>query len=89
MCAWCREVQGATLRHWRWRGILTDYLEAAPAGEPPSPDAPAILLVHGFGAFSGKRVGRGGLWGWLVCRGDALAFLGTVLWGSESPGQVP
>ena len=41
---------GATLRHWRWRGILTDYLVAAP--EKPLPGAPAVLLVHGFGAFS-------------------------------------
>ncbi len=41
---------GAMLRHWRWRGILTDYLVATP--EVPLPGAPAVLLVHGFGAFS-------------------------------------
>ncbi|GAB4818230.1 hypothetical protein N2152v2_005276 [Parachlorella kessleri] len=45
-----REVNGAKLRHWRWRGMLTDYLEAVP--DNPRPGAPAILLVHGFGAFS-------------------------------------
>jgi len=44
------EVHGAKLRHWRWRGILTDYLVAHP--ETPLPGAPAVLLVHGFGAFS-------------------------------------
>jgi pimeloyl-ACP methyl ester carboxylesterase len=41
---------GATLRHWRWRGILTDYLEGTP--KEPLPGAPALVLVHGFGAFS-------------------------------------
>ena len=46
---------GATLRHWRWKGILTDYLVATPPleeGGVPLPGAPAVLLVHGFGAFS-------------------------------------
>ena len=59
---------GAVLRHWRWRGILTDYLVASPGaikgnGESEGDDTnndnnnktnntPAILLVHGFGAFS-------------------------------------
>lgn len=42
-------LHGATLRHWRWRGILTDYLVAHP--KRPLPGAPAVLLVHGFGAF--------------------------------------
>ena len=65
---------GATTRHWRWRGILTDYVsvekeyEATNANEvtktyktrngSASDDAngtnherPAIVLVHGFGAF--------------------------------------
>jgi pimeloyl-ACP methyl ester carboxylesterase len=44
-----RPAHGATLRHWRWRGGLADYLEAVPAA--PLPGAPAVLLVHGFGAF--------------------------------------
>lgn len=44
------QIHGAKVRHWRWRGILTDYLVAHP--ELPLPGAPAVLLVHGFGAFS-------------------------------------
>lgn len=42
-----QSVFGATLEHFRWRGVLTDYL-AASSGQP---DKPAIVLVHGFGAF--------------------------------------
>ena len=42
-------VGGGTLRHWRWRGVLVEYVEAHP--ETPKPGAPALLLVHGFGAF--------------------------------------
>ena len=40
-------------RHWRWRGVLTEFLVATPAsvGALPLPGAPAMLLVHGFGAF--------------------------------------
>jgi hypothetical protein len=34
---------------WRWRGALTDYCVAEPA--IPKEGAPAVLLVHGFGAF--------------------------------------
>ncbi|KAL4435621.1 hypothetical protein ABPG77_002584 [Micractinium sp. CCAP 211/92] len=46
-----RAAHGATLHHWRWRGLLTDYLAAeAPAGAA-DPTRPAILLCHGFGAF--------------------------------------
>lgn len=48
----------ATLRHWRWRGVLVEYVEALPSSADParfSPAddaaAPAILLIHGFGAF--------------------------------------
>jgi len=43
------QVQGGVMRHWRWKGLLTEYL----VGEPDKPldNAPAILLVHGFGAF--------------------------------------
>ena len=42
-------VKGGVMRHWRWKGLLTEYL----VGEPDKPieNAPAILLVHGFGAF--------------------------------------
>lgn len=46
---------GAVVRHWRWGryGVLTDYLVAHPpsASDTLPVDAPAILLVHGFGAF--------------------------------------
>ncbi|KAF8056019.1 cry [Scenedesmus sp. PABB004] len=34
---------------WRWRGALTDYCVVEPP--TPRPGAPAIVLVHGFGAF--------------------------------------
>lgn len=52
-----QQAYGATLHHWRWQGLITDYL-AAPAaqGEAGVGDQstrPAILLCHGFGAFSG------------------------------------
>jgi pimeloyl-ACP methyl ester carboxylesterase len=43
-------IDGAALYHWRWRGMLTDYLYAPPEGVERE-GAPAILLVHGFGAF--------------------------------------
>ena len=43
-------IEGATVHHWRWRGYLTDYLAAKT--ENTRTQAPAILLVHGFGAFS-------------------------------------
>ncbi|PRW33974.1 deoxyribodipyrimidine photolyase isoform A [Chlorella sorokiniana] len=45
-----RAAHGATLHHWRWRGLLTDYLAAQ--GAPAGSTRPAILLCHGFGAFS-------------------------------------
>ncbi|WIA43807.1 hypothetical protein OEZ86_010225, partial [Tetradesmus obliquus] len=34
---------------WRWRGALTDFCVVEPRN--PRPGAPAIVLVHGFGAF--------------------------------------
>uniref|UniRef100_A0A383VQC0 Photolyase/cryptochrome alpha/beta domain-containing protein n=1 Tax=Tetradesmus obliquus TaxID=3088 RepID=A0A383VQC0_TETOB len=34
---------------WRWRGALTDFCVVEPRN--PKPGAPAIVLVHGFGAF--------------------------------------
>ena len=43
---------GATLQHLRWRGLLTDYLVARPPKNMELQGAPAVLLVHGFGAFS-------------------------------------
>jgi len=42
-----QSVFGADLGHCRWRGVLTDYLFSS-SGQP---DRPAIVLVHGFGAF--------------------------------------
>ncbi|KFM24694.1 Uncharacterized protein F751_2412 [Auxenochlorella protothecoides] len=65
-----REVHGARLGHWRWRGTLTDYLVAG------DPSAPAILLVHGFGAF-------GEHW-----RGNvaALARAGYAVYAPTLPG---
>ena len=45
-----KEVFGSRLHYWRWRGILTDYLYSPPTSTP-IPNAPAIVLVHGFGAF--------------------------------------
>jgi hypothetical protein len=35
-------------RMWRWRGHLISYIELESAA---GPDAPAILLTHGFGAM--------------------------------------
>jgi pimeloyl-ACP methyl ester carboxylesterase len=44
-----QSVFGATLEHFRWRGVLTDYLVALSSSGQS--DKPAIVLVHGFGAF--------------------------------------
>lgn len=38
---------GATVEHVRWRGVLTDFLHASSGKH----EGPAIVLVHGFGAF--------------------------------------
>ena len=51
-----RHSFGATTRHWRWRGVLTDYLavegdDAADGARKRGDKRPAIVLVHGFGAF--------------------------------------
>lgn len=43
---------GAVLGHWRWRGILSDYLYSTTTTDNINNNAPAVLLVHGFGAFS-------------------------------------
>lgn len=52
-----RRAHGATLHHWRWKGVLTDYLAAPASGSGTAAagaaERPAILLCHGFGAFSG------------------------------------
>lgn len=49
----CRPAHGATLHHWRWRGLLTDYLASQAPDGGSDPARPAILLCHGFGAFGG------------------------------------
>lgn len=69
-----KEVHGARLHHWRWRGILTDFLVAK--AEAPLPGAPAVLLVHGFGAF-------GEHWRDNVA---ALAAQGFDVYGPTFPG---
>ena len=46
-----RHAYGATTRHWRWRGVLTDYVSVEGDDEGQRGRRPAIVLVHGFGAF--------------------------------------
>ena len=54
----CRDTKtGDAPRHWRWRGFLTDYYTAEVPAEARS-DAPALLLVHGFGAFGEQWRGQ-------------------------------
>ena len=43
------------------QGFLTDFFTAVPeeyGSEPPDPEAPAFLLVHGFGAFGEQWRGQ-------------------------------
>lgn len=47
---------GDAPRHWRWRGFLVDYYTAE--CKYPKPGAPALLLVHGFGAFGEQWRGQ-------------------------------
>ncbi|KAK9836731.1 hypothetical protein WJX74_006975 [Apatococcus lobatus] len=42
---------GLKARHWRWRGFLTDYYTEEVECAAASLQKPAVLLVHGFGAF--------------------------------------
>eukprot|EP00884_Botryococcus_braunii_P015481 jgi/Botrbrau1/2616/Bobra.145_1s0036.1 len=53
-------VCGGSPRHWRWRGFMTDYYIAGPeeCGVEEREDAPAVLLVHGFGAFGEQWRGQ-------------------------------
>lgn len=48
-----RSAFGAAVEHWRWRGVLTDYLYAASSSSSHEgvQESPSIVLVHGFGAF--------------------------------------
>jgi hypothetical protein len=62
---------------WRWRGALTDYCFAEPAdGAAAGPDAPAIVLCHGFGAFGDQWRGNLG----------ALAAAGYRVYAPTLPG---
>ncbi|CAK0783042.1 hypothetical protein CVIRNUC_006237 [Coccomyxa viridis] len=75
-----RCMQGNTgfPRHWRWRGFMTDFCTRMPSeeGAEEIPGAPAILLVHGFGAFGEQW--RGQL--------SALAKAGYQVYAPTIPG---
>lgn len=45
-------------RHWRWDGVLTEYVVAPGEHADESSTRPAILLVHGFGAFAEQWRGQ-------------------------------
>jgi hypothetical protein len=54
-------MQAARLRELVVQGFLTDYFTAEPeevGASPPPPNAPAFLLVHGFGAFAEQWRGQ-------------------------------
>ena len=44
---------GGRLGHWRWRGVLTEYVVVGPGdvGGGERESRGNVLLVHGFGAF--------------------------------------
>ena len=53
----CRDTKtGDVPRHWRWRGFLADYYTAE--CDAVLEDAPALLMVHGFGAFGEQWRGQ-------------------------------
>lgn len=60
-------------RWWRWHGVLIPYVHA-PAGPDARPDAPPLLLVHGFGAF-------GEHW-----RGNMALCAHAAVWAPTLPG---
>lgn len=62
-------------RTWRWRTLLTDYCVSAPS-DASADDKPAILLVHGFGAFGDQW--RGNL--------EPLAAAGYRVYAPTFPG---
>lgn len=52
------QVLWCTCRHWRWRGFLTDYYTDDVPDVAASLQKPAVLLVHGFGAFGEQWRGQ-------------------------------
>eukprot|EP00850_Spirogloea_muscicola_P016199 SM000130S27086 [mRNA] locus=s130:27743:33269:- [translate_table: standard] len=60
---------GSAVRYWRWRGSLVEYTCAGLEG-------PAILLIHGFGAFLGHY--RSNI--------AELADRGNRVWAVTMPG---
>ncbi|GFR49192.1 hypothetical protein Agub_g11217, partial [Astrephomene gubernaculifera] len=75
---------GAEVHFWRWRGGITDYCvaEPSPGGAPSAAggggeqERPAVLLVHGFGAFGDQWRGNMG----------ALAAEGFHVFAPTFPG---
>lgn len=65
--------------HWRWDGVLTEYVHAS-AINAPNPQQqqqrPAVLLVHGFGAFAEQWRGQVA----------ALAEAGLDVYAATFPG---
>ncbi|BDA47584.1 probable pheophytinase, chloroplastic at C-terminar half [Coccomyxa sp. Obi] len=55
-----RAKGGGAPRHWRWRGHMVDYISRVPVeeGAREQTEAPALLLVHGFGAFGEQWRGQ-------------------------------
>lgn len=62
-------------RHWRWDGVLTEYVCASGGGGDPA-QRPAVLLVHGFGAFAEQWRGQVA----------ALADAGLDVYAATFPG---
>ena len=65
---------GGELRHWRWRGVLTEYAFIRP--EPGTVSKGNLLLIHGFGAFGEHYRGASA----------ALARMGYTVYAPTLPG---
>ena len=65
---------GGELRHWRWRGVLTEYAFVQPKAGTPSRGN--VLLIHGFGAFGEHYRGASA----------ALARMGYTVYAPTLPG---